>query len=369
MTKQIFGIGIIGCGGISRRHAESCKQLSEDCIIKAVSDIDLNNAKARMETIGYNVDIYEDYKEMLKREDIDVVVICTPPFAHKEPAVHALHAGKHVIVEKPMAGSLEECDEMIAAAEMNNRKLAVVFQLRYQDEFNKIREVLRSEQMGPVAYSQMNGYYWRGTNYYNKPWRGKFETECGGVTMNHSIHQLDLFLWLMGSRPVSVRADMDTVRHNIEVEDLSMATIRFANGAVGQVNCSLNSVRTEHTMSFSSDTNYVGYPFELKSVQQNDVGFPEVNETAETALQQIAAGVASVGEGKHVDVYADLFSAIRDDRQPLSHGLEGRLTLEVITAIYKSASTGQQVELPITRDDPWYTRQGILDNVKRAKRG
>ncbi|MDF2723251.1 MAG: oxidoreductase domain protein, partial [Paenibacillus sp.] len=132
MAKRLFGIGIIGCGGISRRHAESCKQLSGDCVIKAVADIDPASAKARAETIGYPVDMYQDYREMLKRDDIDIAVICTPPFAHKEPAVHALQAGKHVIVEKPMAGSLEECDEMIAAAETNNRKLAVVFQLRFQ---------------------------------------------------------------------------------------------------------------------------------------------------------------------------------------------------------------------------------------------
>jgi predicted dehydrogenase len=333
-----------------------------------VSDIDLTQAKNRAETIGGDVALYQDYRDMLKRDDIDIAVICTPPFAHKEPAVHALQAGKHVIVEKPMAGSLEECDEMIAAAQANNRKLAVVFQLRFQPEFNQIREVLRSEQMGPVAYSQMNGYYWRGTNYYNKPWRGKFETECGGVTMNHSIHQLDLFLWLMDSQPVSVRADMDTVRHHIEVEDSSMATIRFANGAVGQVNCSLNSVKTEHTMSFSGESSFAGYPFELKAVRQNDSGFPETDEAGEAALQEIAASAAPIGTGKHIDVYADMFRAIREDRQPMSHGLEGRRTLEVITAIYKSASTGQAVELPIAKDDPWYTRQGILNHVKRSPR-
>jgi predicted dehydrogenase len=369
MTKQKLGIGMIGCGGISLRHFDSCNQLGSECVIRAVADIDLQKAEQRAAMVGGDVSVYQDYREMLKRDDIDVVGICTPPFAHKEPAVLALQAGKHVVVEKPMAGSLEECDEMIAAAEANNRKLAVVFQLRYLDDFSRIHEVLRSEEMGSIVFSQMNGYFWRGSNYYNIPWRGKFETECGGVTMNHSIHTLDLYLWLMDSTPVSVWADMDTINHDIEVEDVSMATIRFANGAVGQVNCSLNTVKSGYTMEFSSSANYVSYPFEVKAIQEDSNGFPKEDMEGTAALQKIATGAAAGGTGKHSNVYADLFSAIREDRQPLTNGSEGRRTLEVITAMYKSASTGEKVTLPIRKDDPWYTRQGILDRVKRSQRG
>jgi UDP-N-acetyl-2-amino-2-deoxyglucuronate dehydrogenase len=364
-----LGVGIIGCGGISRKHIEACLSLEEYCEIKGVADIDLAKAQSAAAGIGAKVGAYDDYHRLLERDDIDVIGICTPPFAHKDPAVDALRAGKHVLVEKPFAASLEECDEMMGAADAAQRKLACVFQLRFDEEISKVCHILKSEEMGRIVFAQMNGLYWRGPNYYNIPWRGKFDTENGGVTMNHSIHTLDLFLWVMGARPVSVWADMDTLNHDIEVEDLSMAVIRFDNGAVGQVNCSLSTVKSAHTMFFSSKENYVAYPLDLYAVKETASGFPEVDEEAIGRLKLISDQAATGGVAKHSSTYADLFQAISEDREPLVDGKEARRTLEVITAIYKSATTGSRVELPIMLTDPWYTRQGILDRVKKSPNG
>ncbi|WP_127588312.1 Gfo/Idh/MocA family protein [Paenibacillus koleovorans] len=365
-NQRKFGIGLIGCGSISRHHIEGCAGLADECEIRAVSDLVPEKANTAAASIGANVQAYTDYTQLLSRPDIDVVAICSPPFAHKVPVIDALRAGKHVICEKPMAASLQDCDEMIAVARDSGRKLSIVFQLRFDPDIQRIRRVLQSPEMEPVVFAQMNGYYWRGSNYYNVPWRGKFDTECGGVTMNHSIHTVDLFLWLMNDQPISVSAEMDTIGHDIEVEDISMAVIKFSRGAMAQLNCSLVTVRQEHTMEFSGATKQVSFPLNFHAVQQDAGGFPVRDDRAIECLWQLS-DMQEATAPKHKYSYADLFRAIREDSEPLVNGEEGRKTIELITAIYKSATTGTKVLLPLERDDPWYTRTGMLEHVKRRE--
>lgn len=370
MGKKL-GIGIIGCGIIAKRHIEACKQMGDYCEIKAVSDISLEKAQQAAAQAGDGVTAYTDYREMLERDDIQVVALCTPPFAHKEPAIAAFEQGKHVLCEKPLAPSLEDCDAMIASAREHGCKLATVFQLRFLPDIQKVKRVLTSDVMGPVVFAQMSGNYWRGSNYYDVPWRGKFKTESGGVTMNHSIHTLDLFLWLMDQPLASVQAEMDTINHDIEVEDLSLAMFRFADGAVAQASCSLNTVREGHTMSFSSQHHYVSFPYSVHAVKQTEAGGAKMDEEEVAKLEQ--ASLATIPEPElpelgHCKSYYDLFQAIELDQEPMISGVEGRKTIEAITAIYKSATLGQKVTLPIGQDDPWYTTEGILTHVKKSDR-
>ncbi|MHA6483469.1 Gfo/Idh/MocA family protein [Paenibacillus sp. strain BS8-2] len=371
MTRKI-GVGIIGCGIIAKRHIESCKLLQEMFEVRAVADLSMEKALEAANLAGENVAVYTDYREMLLREDIEVVSLCTPPFFHKEPAIAAFEHGKHVLCEKPLAPSLEDCDEMIAAAKRYNRKLATVFQLRFLPDIQKMKSILTSDLMGPVVFAQMSGNYWRGSHYYDVPWRGKFKTESGGVTMNHSIHTLDLFLWLMNSPLSSVQAEMDTINHDIEVEDLSLAIFRFDNGAVAQASCSLNTVREGHTMSFSSQRHYVGYPLSLHAVKQTPQGGASMDKEEVEKLQTIASSYTpelDTPKPNHCDSYYDLFKAIQSHQEPSVSGVEGRRTIEAITAIYKSATLGIKVHLPISSSDPWYTSAGILEHVKKSDRG
>ncbi|MBD2847058.1 Gfo/Idh/MocA family oxidoreductase [Paenibacillus sp. IB182496] len=367
-----LGIGIIGCGIIAARHIDACKQLGEWCEIKAVADISREKAEQAAASAGEGTAIYTDYKEMLERSDIDIISLCTPPFFHKEPALAAFAKGKHVLVEKPLAPSLEDCDAMIAAARAHNCKLATVFQLRFLPDIQKIKRILDSDVMGPLVSAQMSGNYWRGDKYYDVPWRGKFASECGGVTMNHAIHTMDLFLWLMGQPLEQVRAEMDTINHDIEVEDWSTATMRFAGGAVAQATCSLTTVREGHEMNFSSQRHYVGFPYALHAVQQTDLGGAKMDREAIAELEQAALPTGDEPELPtlgHCHQYYDLFEAIRTDSEPMISGAEGRRTIEAITAIYKSATLGEPVSLPIADSDPWYTAEGIQRLVKRSGRG
>lgn len=366
-----FGVGIIGCGNISKSHIRGYMKLSGQCEIRAVSDVVLDKAQEKAAEIGEHVVAYEDYNELLAREDIDVISICTPPFMHKEPVVAALKAGKHVLCEKPFAPSLSDCDIMIDTAQAHHRKLAVVFQYRYRQDFRQAHAVLQSNALGPIQYAQMNAEYWRGDNYYNVPWRGRFETECGGVTMNHAIHPLDVFLWLMGDVD-SVQAEIDTVAHRIEVEDISMAAIRFKSGTLAQVNCTLNAVSSNIAMTFSGKTKALSLSNaasvqgpQFHAIGEAPNGFGRKDEEAVAELQRIAAQITE-GTTDHTGPIQDLFQAIHEDRDPVVCGQEGRRSIEVITAIYKSATLGQRVVLPIDKDDPWYTTEGILQHVKKA---
>ncbi|MCU6707849.1 Gfo/Idh/MocA family oxidoreductase [Paenibacillus sp. J5C_2022] len=370
--KRKFGIGIIGCGIIAKRHIEACRLLHDWCEIKAVSDIDLEKAEEAAALAGAQADIYADYRDMLSREDIDVIALCTPPFFHKEPAIEAFRMGKHVLCEKPLAPSLQDCDEMLEAAREHRCKLATVFQLRFLPDIQKMKHIMSSGMMGPVVFAQMSGNYWRGSNYYDVPWRGKFETESGGVTMNHSIHTLDLFLWLMDTPLASVQAEMDTLNHDIEVEDLSLAMFRFQSGAAAQVSCSLNTVKEGHAMSFSSDRHYVSYPYFVHAVRQTEQGGAKMDAEEVRRLESVAAKAKpqlDMPKPSHCDCYYDLFQSIVYDEEPSVSGLEGRRTIEAITAIYKSATLGRKVELPIVAGDPWYTTEGIIANVKKSGRG
>ncbi len=367
-----FGIGIVGCGIIAKRHIKSCLMLNEYCDIKAVSDISMEKAEEAAALAGGDTAIYTDYREMLKRDDIDVIALCTPPSFHKEPAIAAFEHGKHVLCEKPLAPSLQDCDEMIAAAKAYNRKLATVFQLRFLPDIQKMKRVLSSDVMGPVVYAQMSGNYWRGSKYYDVPWRGNFKSECGGVTMNHSIHTLDLFLWLMDKPLQSVQAEMETLNHDIEVEDLSMAIFRFEGGAVAQASCSLNTVKEGHTMSFSSNNHYISYPYSVHAVKQSDTGGAARDEAEIAKMDELAAAVVpelDLPKPDHADSYYDLFQAITHNHEPIVSGTEGRKTVEAITGIYKSATLGQRVQFPIAADDPWYTAEGIVEHVKKSERG
>lgn len=368
MKQGRFGVGIIGCGAISRLHLKAYRELAEDCGIVALADLSRDKAEALAASAGVEAAVYADYRELLVREDIDVVSVCTPPFAHKGPVIDALRAGKHVIVEKPFAPSLADCDEMIEAARQADRKLVVTFQYRYRRDFNQMKYVLGQELLGPLTFAQMNGLYWRGDRYYEVDWRGTWKSECGGVTINHAIHPLDIFLWLMGEAE-SVYAEMNTMAHGIEVEDLSLAAIRFHSGAVGQIACTVNSVKSGITMEFSGKSKAASIPLAFHAVREDERGFPVADEASAEELAETARQAVPDGTDDHQGPIRDLFEAIRGNREPKVNGTEGRRVIELITAIYKSATLGARVSLPIAQDDPWYTTEGLHRLVKRGAPG
>lgn len=363
------GVGIIGCGTISASHARAYKELAGLCEIRAVSDLDVARAKQFAASIHPDVAVYEDYRRLLLRDDIDIVSVCTPPFVHKEITVEACRMGKHVLCEKPLAPSLADCDEMIAAAKRHSRKLGVVFQYRYRQDFKQLKHIVDEGLLGPVALAQMNGLYWRGDLYYKVPWRGKWSTECGGVTMNQAIHPLDIFQSLLGEA-ATVYAEMGTLAHDIQVEDTLTASIRFRSGAIGQIACTTNAARPDISMGLhgkyaSVTMPKLGDPLQFAAKKDSARGGEPDTGLAERMIAA-ASQVTGYPVHSHTGSILDLLDSVAGDTEPMVDGREGRKSVELVTALYKSGSTGDKVSLPISQDDPWYTTEGILAHVKHG---
>ncbi|MGF7034777.1 putative dehydrogenase [Paenibacillus mucilaginosus] len=356
-------IAIIGTGAISRAHIEAYLQFPERCRIVAVSDIYQDKAEARIAEFGLEgARAVADYQELLQ-EDIDLVSVCTPPYTHAPISIDFLRAGKHVLVEKPMASSLQECDEMNAAARESGRILSVVAQNRFTAPLWKLKSVLDSGLMGPVVHAQVDSFWWRGHCYYDLWWRGTWEKEGGGCTLNHAVHHIDAFLWMMG-RPAELQAFMSNTSHdNAEVEDLSIAMLRFPDGALAQITSSVVHHGEEQQLIFQGKRARVSAPWKVKASRSRPNGFPAADEALEAQIRELYDSLPGPEYAGHAGQVDNVLAAIETGAPVLVDGISGRSTLELILGIYKSASTGEKVTFPLQPDDPFYTREGIQANA------
>lgn len=357
---QMINVVIIGTGAISVSHIRGYLELGDKCKIVALCDIYPEKAKQQAKEFNLEVDVYEDYSKLLERSDVDLVSICTPPYTHAEITINFLNAGKHVLVEKPMASSLEECDAMNDAAKRNNKLLSVVAQNRFTNPMMKLKNVLETKLMGPIVHTQVDSYWWRGHSYYDLWWRGTWEKEGGGCTLNHAVHHIDIFQWMNGM-PFEVTAVMSNTSHdNAEVEDLSIAICRYKSGALAQITSSVVHHGEEQQLIFQGKNARVSAPWKLKASTSKENGFPEDDKKLEDKIQQVYDQQSDLLYHGHTGQIHDVLSAIRDKHEVLVDGEQGRNTLELITAIYQSASLGEAVKLPLTTDSPFYTRENIL---------
>lgn len=353
-------VAIIGAGNISPAHIEAYLNFPDRCKIVAVCDIYKEKAEKRI--AQYRLDgalAVEDYKELLDL-DIDLVSVCTPPYTHAPLTIDFLRAGKHVLVEKPMASSLAECDAMNAAAKETGKILSVVAQNRFRTPMMKLKSVLESGMMGKVVHAQVDSFWWRGHCYYDLWWRGTWEKEGGGCTLNHAVHHIDALLWMMGS-PQDVQAIMANTAHdNAEVEDLSIALLRYGNGAVGQVTSSVVHHGEEQQIIFQGTKARVSVPWKLYASVSKANGFPERDPALEREIQDYYDALPDVKYEAHAGQVDNVLTAIEQGKPVLIDGESGKATLQLIMSIYKSASTGEQVTLPLQSDDPFYTREGTM---------
>ncbi|WP_276356213.1 Gfo/Idh/MocA family protein [Cohnella caldifontis] len=357
-------VAVIGSGAISRAHIESYLRFRDRCTIAAICDIYPEKAEELRKQYGLDARILKDYAELL-REDIDLVSVCTPPYTHADITVDALNAGKHVVVEKPMASSLEECDRMNAAAAASGKILSVVSQNRFGDGIQKLKRALDSGLAGRIVHAQVDSYWWRGYVYYDLWWRGTWEKEGGGCTLNHAVHHIDMLQWLMGM-PEQVTAVMSNTAHdNAEVEDLSIAILKYPR-ALAQITSSVVNHGQEQQLIFQGEKARVSMPWKAVASVSKENGFPEENAALEQELTELADKVPPLRYTGHAGQLDDVLTAIENGTgKVLVTGQEGRRTLELITAIYQAASTGMTVSLPLQSDSPFYTREGILKNAPR----
>ncbi len=358
-------IGIIGTGGIAGAHVAGYLRFPQECEIVALCDVAPGKAAARRAELGLtSARTYERVEDMLTAEELDLVSITTPPSTHAELTIAALRAGVDVLVEKPMAPSLEECDAMIAAATENDRILSVVAQNRFRDDMATLKEVLDSGLIGPLSHAQVSSAWWRGTAYYDLWWRGTWESEGGGCTLNHAIHHLDLTLWMLGA-PRAVTAVLTNAQHeNSEVEDLSVAVLQY-DRALAEVTSSVVHHGEEQAIVVQGRHARVSQPWKVVADAAEPNGFPAPggDPARVAAIEDLAASRRPLEHVGHAGQVGDMLAAVRDRRPPAVDGTDGRRAIELVTAIYESGIERRTVDLPLQADDPYY-RAGTL--VERA---
>lgn len=350
MKKLKFAI--IGCGRISYKHVEALVKNIEESELVATCDVVLEKAEAKrteyIEKTGLSKDsvrVYTDYKEMLEKEDIDVVTIATESGYHAEIAIYSMKKGASAVVEKPMAMSIDDANEMIKVAKENNVKLAVCHQNRFNKPVQRLREAIEANKFGKIINGTARILWNRNMGYYEQaPWRGTWALD-GGTLMNQCIHNIDLLQWMMGGEIERVYAECDTYLRDIEAEDFGAIIIRFTNGAIGIVEGSacVYPKNLEETLSIFGENGAVS----IGGLAVNELEtwrFDGDNE--EAVKEQVNVKIENVyGEG-HTPLFKDVIDSINDDRDPLVSGEEGKKAMSIILAAYKSRKTGMPVQFP-----------------------
>ena len=336
--------GVLGCGRISKRHLDLLGGNEiEGAELVAVCD----NNPAKLEAVKgrFNVASYSDYADMLADPSIDVVTILTPSGMHAEHAIMAAEAGKHVVVEKPMALRLEDADAMIEACDRARVKLFVVKQNRLNVPVVKAREALDAGRFGKLVLGTVRVRWRRDQSYYNQDsWRGTWAQD-GGVLSNQASHHVDLLEWFMGD-VVSVHARAVRALVDIEAEDTAIATLQFANGALGIIEAT-NAVRPrdlEGSLSVLGEggTVVIG-GFAVNKMITWD--FEEPQPEDDEVLEKFSVNPPNVYGYGHQAYYEHVVDCLKNDKAALVDGLEGRRSLELITALYESIETGKEVPI------------------------
>jgi predicted dehydrogenase len=365
----MINVAIIGTGNISTLHIKGYLEFKDRCRITHLVDIYPEKCEEKKKIFGLDdAKVHSSHKEILEAADIDLVSVCTPPYVHAEIAIDFLNAGKNVISEKPMAASLEECDAMIAAAEKSGKVFSPIAQNRFRDPIMNLKRVLDSGKIGKVVHAQIDSYWWRGHCYYDLWWRGTWEKEGGGCTLNHAVHHIDMLGWMLGL-PKKVGAMISNASHdNAEVEDISVATMLYSGGlcsagALAQVTSSVIHHGEEQQVIFQGEKARISAPWKIYASTPKPNGFPVENTELEKDLTEYYESQPKMRYIAHTGQIDNVLTAIESGADWLIKGKDGRLTIELITAIYKAGSEERTVELPIKKDDPFYTVAGIMKSV------
>ncbi|MFB5662369.1 Gfo/Idh/MocA family protein [Alteribacillus sp. HJP-4] len=359
----MLNVAIIGLGAISPSHIEGYMQFSDKSRIKAFCDITPEKAQQKAKEYNLEVDIVDNYKKLLDRDDIDLVSVCTPPYTHAEVSIALLNSGKHVLVEKPMASSLKECDAMNEAARKSGKQLSIVAQNRFKTEMMSLKKVLETKLMGPIVHTQVDSFWWRGHSYYDLWWRGTWEKEGGGCTLNHAVHHIDIFQWMNGMPSEITAVTSNTSHDNAEIEDLSVAIGRYKNGSLAQITSSVVHHGEEQQLIFQGKNARVSVPWKIKASRSKQNGFPEDDKELTSTIQKVYDTQPNLSHEGHTGQINDVLMAVENNSDVLVNGEQGRKTLELITAIYQSATLQETVKLPLDSDSPFYTREKILKNA------
>ena len=354
MSNAPVRIAIIGTGGIARSHLAAMAEESDR--VEVVAAVDIDEERVRAFAQEYDIpNAYTDVAAMLERKKPDLVHIATPPASHADLSVLALEAGAWVLCEKPLCASLAEMDRIEAAEQVTGAYCSSVFQWRFGSGGQHLKRLIRSGELGRPLVGNVLTTWYRTPAYYTIPWRGKWETEVGGCSMGHGIHAMDFLLYQFGEWQ-EVRAMIGTLDRDIEVEDVSMAMVRFANGAMANITNSVLSPREESYLRFDFERATVELTH-LYAYDNEDWAYSMPKgagrEEHLAAWQALPPNVHS----SHGAQLTALIDSMERGERPLVSGSAARGTIEFLASLYKSAMTGQ----PVTRGsivpgDPFYDR-------------
>jgi len=336
--------GIIGCGRIAPRHAQAITDIPQHLNIHLAAACDIIESRVQHYTKTHGGKPYTDYHQLLVDPNIDVVTICVPSGLHTQIGIDAARAGKHVLVEKPIALTLEDADALIDACEDNRVTRSVVLQNRFNPPMRDLRQLIDSGKLGRLYLGSVTVRWYRPQEYYEDGWHGTLSMD-GGALMNQSIHHIDALQWLMGDVE-SVYAYTGTMAHTMEAEDVGVAVLRFKNGAMATIEGS--------TLTYPENLEgSVAIFGEHGSVK---VGGTALNkkvlwkvrgelEHEREMLTHEAIDPPTVYGFSHREQIIEMASAIRENRLPATHGREARRSLEVVLAIYQSAQERREISL------------------------
>ena len=342
---------LIGCGRIAINHIKAV--INNQLELVAVCDLLHSKMEELLSKQGLaeNKDIlrYTDYRQMIEEHpEIQLISIATESGSHAEIALYCIDQGINLIIEKPMAMSIADADEIIRRAEANHVKVSACHQNRFNIAVQKLRKAVEAGRFGKLSHGSIHVRWNRNKDYYTQaPWRGTWAQD-GGALMNQCIHGIDLLRWMMGSEVISVYGQTkQQFHHYLEAEDVGMAVVNFANGAVATIEGTTNVYpqNLEETLYVFGQWGTV--KLGGKSTNNIDV-WDFADETDEDrsnkGLEEVASNVYGNG---HTSLFADVVEAIEKDRQPYVDAKAGRDALEMVLAIYKSAAEGQAVKLPL----------------------
>ena len=347
--------GLVGCGRIAKRHSDLLGN-GEIAGAELGAVCDVVEERARPIAEKYDVPAYTDMDEMMRSEGLDAVSVLTESGLHAEHVIRLAAYGKHIIVEKPMALTLDDADAMIRACDENDCRLFVVKQNRFNVPVVKLREALEAGRFGRMVMGTVRVRWCRTQGYYDQDsWRGTWAMD-GGVLANQASHHVDLLEWMMGDVD-SVFAKARTALVDIETEDTAVVVLTFRSGAIGVIEAT-TAVRPkdlEGSISILGEHATV----EIGGFAVNEMktwNFTDPAPGDEEVLEKYSVNPPNVYGFGHKAYYDHVIECIRDKKAQLVDGLEGRRSLELITAIYESLETGQEVPL---RFHPKLSRLGL----------
>lgn len=352
---RILNFALVGCGRIAKRHSEL---LGHGQIHNArlVAVCDLVPTKVTKIASEFSVPCFTDMHEMMRSVEIDVVVVLTESGKHAEQVIALASYGKHIVVEKPMALTLDDADAMIKACDASGARLFVVKQNRFNVPVVKLRQALQAGRFGKLVLGTVRVRWCRPQSYYDQDaWRGTWALD-GGVLTNQASHHVDLLEWMMGDVD-SVFAMSTTALAKMEAEDTAVVTLRFKNGALGIIEATTAARPTDLEGSISvlgeGGTVEIG-GFAVNKMKVWKFGKPEADD--DEVMEKYSVNPPNVYGFGHQAYYEHVVDSILNDTRHLVDGLEGRRSLELINAIYESVETGREVPL---RFRPKYCRLGV----------